>query len=122
MVGVLLVEDNEDLRDSVADLLRLWDARPVALRSLAEVEAHAAEALACDLAILDINLGPGVPSGIGVYRWLRERRFGGRIVFLTGHARSHPLVAEALRLDDVRVFDKPIEAQILRRLVAGEPS
>lgn len=122
MTGVLLVEDSEDLRESLADLFRLAGVECVAAASLADVEAHAAEALSCGLAVVDINLGPATPSGIAVHRWLRERRFAGRIVFLTGHARSHPLVGEALRLDGARVLDKPLGVDAIMSLVRGSES
>ncbi len=122
VTGVLLVEDSDDLRESLADLFRLAGAGCVAVASLADVEARAAEALACGLAVLDINLGPGTPSGIAVHRWLRERRFAGRIVFLTGHARTHPLVVEALHLDGVRVLDKPLGVDVIMALLRGSES
>ena len=119
MTGVLLVEDSDDLRESLADLFRTAGVGCVAAASLAEVEAKAADALACALAVVDINLGPGMPSGIAVHRWLRERRFAGHIVFLTGHARTHPLVEEALHLDGVRVLDKPLGVDAIMGLVRG---
>jgi DNA-binding NtrC family response regulator len=116
----LLVEDNEDLRQSLIDLLALVQVGCVAGASLRDVEQRAHEALACQLAILDINLGAGEPSGIAVHRWLRQQQFAGQIVFLTGHARSHPLVQEAMRLQGVRVLDKPIDFEALRQLCCGE--
>jgi DNA-binding NtrC family response regulator len=119
---VLLVEDSDDLRDSLADLLRLAGAACVAVGSLADVEARAADVLACGLAILDINLGPNTPSGIAVHRWLRERQFRGRIVFLTGHGRANPLVQEALRIEGVQVFEKPLGTDALVQLVRGNGS
>lgn len=122
MTGVLLVEDNDDLRESLGDLFRLAGVECVAAASLADVEAQAAEALACRLAVVDINLGPDTPSGIAVHRWLRERRFAGRIVFLTGHARTHPLVEEALHLDGVRVLDKPLGVDAMMALVRENES
>ena len=74
-------------------------------------------ALGCGLALLDINLGAGVPSGLDAYRWLKDNGFPGRTVFLTGHARSHPLVREARELTHVQVLSKPIESAVLLALV-----
>jgi DNA-binding response OmpR family regulator len=71
-----------------------------------------------DLAILDINLGAGSPSGLAGYRWLREHEFAGRVVFLTGHARSHPLVAEASEIGDAVVYEKPMTAAQLRAIMS----
>jgi hypothetical protein len=58
-------------------------------------------------AVLDINLGPGEPTGVDAYHWLRSRGFSGRIIFLTGHAASHPLVREARLIGDAVVLEKP---------------
>jgi DNA-binding NarL/FixJ family response regulator len=69
--AILLVDDDEDLREAVRDLLSsLSLAECLTAGSLAELEAHAAAALACSLAIIDLNLGANAASGIDVYRWL----------------------------------------------------
>jgi FixJ family two-component response regulator len=120
--GVLLLDDDDDLREALSDLVPLLTGqRCLALASLAELIARRDEALGCTLAILDINLGPGQPSGLDAYAWLIDERFGGRIAFLTGHARSHPLVARAATLGGARVYQKPIDLQELRELL-GAPA
>jgi len=115
--AVLLIDDDDDLRDAVCDLLGLFGARCLALPSLAALTDAKAAALRCRLAILDVNLGDGQPSGVDAYEWLRAHDFPGRIVFLTGHAASHPAVARAATLG-VQVLAKPIESAQLRALVA----
>src|SRR5262249_22772584 len=90
---VVLIDDDEDLRASIADLVESCGKRCLAVGSLAELVDHRAAALACELAIVDVNLGAAKPSGIDAYEWLRGEGFDGRIVFLTGHAPSHPLVS-----------------------------
>lgn len=118
MLRVLVLEDDEDLRSILLELLSLSGADAcVDAGSLAELKRRQAEALGCGLAILDINLGAGVPSGLDAYEWLKENGFSGRTVFLTGHARSHPLVRQALELSNVQVLSKPIEAKVLVALV-----
>ena len=87
------------------------------LRSVAEAKARRSEVMACGLAILDINLGHGVPSGVDAYHWLRDQGFAGRIVFLTGHAHDLPLVRRATQLGDAEVYLKPITADALKDLV-----
>jgi FixJ family two-component response regulator len=82
---------------------------------LGELRGQKAVLEQCETVILDINLGPGEPSGLDVYRWLREQGFAGRIVFLTGHAADHPLVSQAYRLG-AHVLQKP--ARIQRLLAA----
>ena len=118
MLRVLVLEDDKDLRFILCELLSLSGADAcVSAGSLEDLRRERVEALGCGLALLDINLGAGVPSGLDAYRWLKDNGFSGRIVFLTGHARSHPLVREALELTHVQVLSKPIESKVLLELV-----
>ena len=117
---VLYVEDNDDLRELVVELVTaLLEHRCLGVGSYEELVALGDEALGCSIAILDINLGPNQPSGIDAYRWLRDEGYRGRIVFLTGHASTHPLVIEAKRIGDAEIFSKPIEPDRLRSIVEG---
>jgi DNA-binding response OmpR family regulator len=117
---VLLLDDDPDLLDVLAWSLReLCGRESVPLGSYAELVRQADEALSCELALLDVNLGPGVPSGVDALRWLRERGFGGRVAFLTGHARSHPLVMEAERMGGAAISTKPLSPEELAALVDG---
>jgi DNA-binding response OmpR family regulator len=119
--SVLILEDDEDLVDAMRDALRDEEWSCVAAHSMTELEELGTRLTGCDLAILDINLGADVPSGIDAYRWLRQRRFGGRILFLTGHARSHPLVQEAGNLEGAQVLQKPLALDRLLTLIGGTP-
>src|SRR5512146_2673778 len=92
---IFVLDDDQDLREALIDLLAYLDTFCIALPSVEAMIAARDEVLACGLAILDVNLGEGRPSGIDAHLWLRERGFTGRIVFLTGHAPSHPEVARA---------------------------
>jgi FixJ family two-component response regulator len=116
--SVLVLDDDRDMLEALGDTIRVLGGRPcITVASHAEMVALGAQALACSVAILDINLGLGMPSGIDAYRWLRESGFGGRIVFLTGHARGHPLVEEAHRLGEARVLEKPARTATLLEIV-----
>ena len=118
---VLYVEDNDDLRELVVELVTVvLKRRCVGVGSYEELAALGKEALQCSVAILDINLGPGRRSGIDAYAWLRDHGYQGRIVFLTGHASTHPLVVEAQRIGDAEIFSKPIEPDRLRSIIEGE--
>jgi FixJ family two-component response regulator len=88
--------------------------------SVAELMAMGDAALASEVAIMDINLGPSAPSGIDALRWLVEQNYTGRVVFLTGHAVGYPLVEEARRMRGVQVVSKPIACDRLLGLL--EPS
>jgi len=115
---VLYVEDNDDLRELVVELVTyVLKRRSVGVGSYEELVALGEEALRCSVAILDINLGSNRRSGIDAYAWLRANGYTGRIVFLTGHASTHPLVIEAHRIGDAEIFSKPIEPDRLRSIV-----
>lgn len=118
MQRVLVLEDDNDLRSLLCDLLVASGATGcVSAESLEELVRQKEQVLGCGLALLDVNLGAGVPSGLDAYHWLKEHGFTGRIVFLTGHARSHPLVRQARELAGAQVLSKPVDAKVLMTLV-----
>jgi len=117
---MLFVEDNDDLRETFVELVTVvLERRCIGVGSYEELVALGEEALGCSVAILDINLGPHRRSGIDAYAWLRDKGYMGRIVFLTGHASTHPLVVEAKRIGDAEIFSKPIDPDRLRSIVEG---
>jgi DNA-binding response OmpR family regulator len=114
---VLLLEDDADTLEMLAMAASILYSREVLkARNYAELTQLADTALACEVAVLDINLGPQQPSGLDAYRWLREHGYQGRVYFLTGHARSHPLVAQALAMGDAKLLEKPIAGDQLSSL------
>jgi FixJ family two-component response regulator len=118
---VLYVEDNDDLRELVVEVVTVvLQRRCVAVGSYEELVGLGEEALGCSVAILDINLGPNRRSGIDAYTWLRDKGYTGPIVFLTGHASTHPLVVEAQRIGDAQIFSKPIDLDRFRSIVGGQ--
>lgn len=120
MRKILVLDDDPDLGLVICELVHATTGvECLSYRTLDELAAHAADALSCDLAILDVNLGPGSPSGIDAREWLSRHGFAGRVVFLTGHARDHPLVQRAWRSAGVSVLEKPVDPGRLTSLVAG---
>jgi DNA-binding NtrC family response regulator len=118
MASVLILEDDIDCRELLGDTVTMLTPHScVKTGTLAELEARSREVLSCSLALLDINLGTEQPSGVDAWRWLVRHGFQGRIVFLTGHAESHPLVLEAARVAGARVLTKPVETGVLVELV-----
>jgi DNA-binding NtrC family response regulator len=117
---VLIVDDDNDLLDSMAELVDLLVERRVCkARSVAELVGLGPRALACELAILDVNLGRDVPSGLDALRWLSEQHFAGRVVFLTGHAPTFPQVQEARALRGVELLAKPLSSEQLLAVLRG---
>jgi DNA-binding NtrC family response regulator len=120
---VLFVDDDEDLGEVMtASLQRLGVRDVIVARSLAEVQARRGDALSCQLAFLDINLGPNAPNGLAVRQWLEREGFSGQTVFLTGHGSNDPRVREAASFAGSRIASKPITLDELRELLAGMAS
>jgi DNA-binding NtrC family response regulator len=117
--GIFVLEDDDDLRAVLVDLLRRSLGREcLGLANLEELRAQRAVALGCAAGILDVNLGSGQPSGLDAFAWLRAERFAGRIVFLTGHAATHPLVERAGQMGQATVLPKPLEMSKLIALLS----
>jgi DNA-binding NtrC family response regulator len=118
-LNAVLLDDDADLLEVLSELLQEHDCRCLLARSLDQLKALGPEVLAADVAVLDINLGAGQPSGIDAYDWLLSQGFAGRLLFLTGHAHAHPLVARAERLKRATVLDKPLDGQVLLDRIMG---
>jgi FixJ family two-component response regulator len=119
--SVLIVDDDEDLRVTLADVMsELCHVDCVALPDVAAMIRDGDRALSCSLAILDVNLGVGQPSGLDAQEWLTKHGFHGRIVLLTGHARTHPLVRKALESGTAQVLQKPTSIKVLQHLLEAE--
>jgi CheY-like chemotaxis protein len=118
MRSVLILDDDRDTLEVLSDVIRLLGATPHALGSFDEMVSRRQEALSCQLAILDVNLGPNVPSGVDACRWLRDQGFNREIVFLTGHATDHPLVQLAHKTPGTNVLRKPIDLKGLSDLLS----
>jgi DNA-binding NtrC family response regulator len=118
MSKTLVLDDDDDLRLLLSEVITSLAKREcLALASFGELVAHEAEALRCDLALLDVNLGEGVPNGLEALAWLRAHDFRGRVVFLTGHARTHPIVEHARCMAGVPVLEKPVSLDVLLSLL-----
>lgn len=117
---VLLVDDDEDLRAAMEEVLRrLGVHRLIEAGSLRDVEDQREAALACQIALVDINLGYGEPTGINVFEWLQREGFAGRVVFLTGHGNKDPRVQHAASLAGSEVASKPVTTAKLRDMIEG---
>lgn len=117
---VLLVDDDEDLRAAMEDVLHRFGVRRlIEAGSLRDVEDQREEALACQLALVDINLGYGEPTGINVFEWLEQHGFTGRVVFLTGHGSQDPRVQRAASLAGSQVASKPLTTAKLREMIGA---
>jgi DNA-binding NtrC family response regulator len=121
MRRVLFVEDSNDLCQIMETMCQsLWGVECICLPSMSAVLERAAQVLRTDLAILDVNLGPGEPSGTEIYRWLQGQNYRGEIVFLSGHTRTDPQVVEATKIPGVVFFQKPLGFSQIEALILGK--
>jgi DNA-binding response OmpR family regulator len=121
MPRILICDDDPDIAEVMGEFFHDHGIDCVTAHSFDEVVAHRSEALGCDLAILDVNLGFGLPSGVDVFRWLKRERFEGTVVFLTGHAVTSSILDGARTLG-VPILSKPVGAEALLRLAGAEAS
>jgi DNA-binding NtrC family response regulator len=120
MNTVLFVDDSSDLRQVMELMCQSLGIECICVPSMSAVLERVAQVLRTDLAILDVNLGFGEPSGIEIYRWLKGQNYRGKIVFLSGHTRTDPQVAEATRISGVDFFRKPLGFDQIEALILGK--
>jgi len=120
MRTVLFVDDSFDTCQVIEVMCQsLPEVECVCVTSMSAVLESAGQVLRTCLAILDVNLGPGEPSGVDIYRWLKGQNYRGKIVFLSGHARTDPQVEEAARISGVDFFQKPLGFGQIEALILG---
>jgi CheY-like chemotaxis protein len=115
---ILVVDDNEDAADVLADVLRLagHEVR-VAHDGLRALEA--ARSFDADLVLLDIGLP--VMDGYEVARRLRDESFRARLIAVTGYGQDvHREQSKQAGFDEHLV--KPIDLAAIRRLIEELPS
>jgi FixJ family two-component response regulator len=120
MRTVLFVDNSYDICQVFEALCQsLPEVECVCVTSMSAVLERAADALRTGLAIIDVNLGPGEPSGVEIYRWLKGKNYRGKIVFLSGHAMTDPQVEEAAKISGVDFFQKPLGFDQIEALILG---
>ncbi|MBK8960487.1 MAG: hybrid sensor histidine kinase/response regulator [Proteobacteria bacterium] len=111
---VLVVDDEEAVRDAMTELFQHWQCECISVRSGAEAEQLAGKPP--DALIVDYRL-PGTASGLQVIETLRSR-YGSPIpaLLITGDARDE--VLRAARAAGLPVLTKPVRAARLRAVLA----
>jgi CheY-like chemotaxis protein len=83
---ILLVEDTEDLRSSVAEYFRIVGFDVVATENAGDALAAIDSGIRIDLVFSDINM-PGAMDGMALARWLTVNRPLVPIILTSGEAR-----------------------------------
>jgi DNA-binding NtrC family response regulator len=119
---ILLLDDDPVLLEVMAQVIEVYCGRSsLQIKGLAELQQRVEEVKRCSLAFLDINLGPDQPSGTEAFLWLKKVNFTGKTYFFTGHARTHPLVVQALALGEADLLTKPVDVDRLVKIIGVSP-
>ncbi len=117
MASVFILDNDRDTREMLCAVYEISGVRScVTAPSVEAMKGEENSVLNTNLAVLDMNLGPGQPSGTDAYRWLMDHHYQGKVVILTGHGISHPLVKDAARCG-VPVLEKPVDIDTLMELL-----
>lgn len=120
MKTIFFLDDSEDFLEIAKIFVETsGDYRALTSKSYDETLTHEDEVLHSDVAFLDINLGPNSPSGIQVFRWLRQKGYSHPIYFLTGHAKNSAEVQAAQAEGNVSVLTKPFSPEKLLQLIGA---
>jgi CheY-like chemotaxis protein len=121
--SVLFVDDSEDIRLLISySLMSLGLKRCVLAGSLDQVQQLSDEALKTNIALLDINLGPNLPTGQDVYKWLIGNNYQGRIAFLTGYSIDDNMLDGRIDTTKTPVLTKPVPLKTLTDFIKGNTS
>jgi CheY-like chemotaxis protein len=113
---VCIVEDDEAVRDSLAELLRSHGFEVQSYASaLAFLGDRGQEHTDCACLIADLHM-PGM-NGLELVELLRKRRSTTPVVVITGRADSG-LRERARRSDAIALLDKPVDEDALLRAIA----
>ncbi len=112
--NILLVEDEEDIRECMSLILEKWEYRVMRAHDLASAVDCLERNGGADLVVADYRLGD--VTGVELIREMRSR-FGKGIpgVIITGDVQRQP--SEEARAHGMLVANKPLDPQELRELV-----
>lgn len=106
---VVIIEDDNDVRQSLVGLLRSMRFNVVAYASASEFSATG-DLASVGCMILDVRL-PG-QSGVEFYELIRSRGFARPVIFLSGHA-DVPVAVRAMKAGASEFLTKPVREQDL---------
>src|SRR6185312_6445891 len=106
---ILVVEDNEEVRRAVVDMLRGWKYRVVAVENPDDAAALLERDAAFDLLFTDVVM-PGAMSAVAMARIAQQRRPGIAVLLTSGYARDlvpsgdaseFPMIVKPYRSDEL---------------------
>ena len=116
MRTILVVEDDDAIRGTIAEGLGMAGYRVLAVSTTTEVLREVKSDRPFNLAVIDVKMPPGHPHGFALGRMARLQRPDLRLLFMSGDAG----VAEADGDPPGKVFLKPIRLSNLLVAVEAE--
>ena len=107
---VLVVDDEQIVRETVSSILRTSGSLPVTFKGGAEVLRYLEQGSSADLIILDLTM-PGM-SGLDVFRILTEREIHIPVLIISGYSRDKLSTVFANR-SPVGFLQKPFTPEVL---------
>jgi FixJ family two-component response regulator len=113
---VIIVDDDESVREALSELILSTGFRPACFASTRDfLDADLLDVPGC--MILDVRM-PG-PSGLDLQKHLAQRGAPKPIIFLTGHG-DIPMTVQAMKAGAVDFLTKPVRDQtLLDAVIAG---
>jgi len=114
-MSILVVEDDDTCRTLARNILEAAGFKVICARDSHEAIDFVDNGSQIDVALVDLRLPPGTPSGVSFARMAQQRRLWLKIVFMSG----------SIRPQDFTVFDetdaflhKPFAPQHLLEIVS----
>ena len=112
---MLVLEDDEQSRDTVRCILRGGGFRVVCAADSFEAIHHIESDAKIDIALVDVKMPPGTPSGVSFVRMAQSRRRPLKVIFMSASVSSQDFT----RFDEGEVFlYKPFAPHHLLHAVA----
>ncbi len=116
----LLLDDDPDMCSLMQETFEGFSVTDVTIcNSYEEVIELGEKILIYDIVFLDVNLGLGQKTGVDVFNWMSQLGFQNRVIFFTGHARSYPILVDALKRPHVALLEKPATIAMIKKVLYG---
>lgn len=107
--SITFLDDDDGLRELLVEVTKtVLGEDALGLSQFEDLVVHREEVLQTKMTILDINLGLNKKSGVDAFHWLKNQGYKGKICFLTGHGKAHPMV-QAAQDSGVEIWTKPMD-------------
>ncbi|RTL16368.1 MAG: response regulator [Sphingomonadaceae bacterium] len=123
MRHLLIIEDDDDLRTELIELIEALGARAIGARS-GEEALTALDTASCSVDVILCDLRLKAESGLDVLRMLRHRRSTSMteptMYLMTGHLDLTAAALSDIATTTSGLFTKPLRTATLRALVASQ--